>query len=29
VLPLWGTYSGPKGSFLGMDVDVSVTEAAL
>lgn len=29
VLPLWGTYSGSKGAFLGMDVDVSVNEAAL
>ena len=28
VLPLWGTYSGPAGSFLGMDVTVKVTEAA-
>jgi len=28
VLPLWGTYEGPPGAFLGMDVTVSVTEAA-
>ena len=28
-LPLWGTYAGPKGAFLDMDVTVSVTEAAL
>jgi transglutaminase-like putative cysteine protease len=28
VLPLWGTYSGPPGAFLDMDVNVSVTEAA-
>ena len=28
VLPLWGTYEGPPGSFLGMDVTVEVTEAA-
>jgi transglutaminase-like putative cysteine protease len=27
-LPLWGTYVGRASSFLGMDVDVSVTEAA-
>ena len=27
-LPLWGTYSGPRGAFLGMDVTVKVTEAA-
>jgi transglutaminase-like putative cysteine protease len=27
VLPLWGTYSGPPGAFLEMDVNVSVTEA--
>ncbi|HUQ91106.1 MAG TPA: transglutaminase family protein [Bryobacteraceae bacterium] len=26
-LPLWGTYSGPPGAFLDMDVTVSVTEA--
>jgi transglutaminase-like putative cysteine protease len=26
VLPLWGTYSGPPGAFLDMDVNVSVTE---
>jgi transglutaminase-like putative cysteine protease len=26
VLPLWGTYEGPPGSFLGMDVTVNVTE---
>jgi transglutaminase-like putative cysteine protease len=25
-LPLWGTFIGPATSFLGMDVDVSVTE---
>jgi transglutaminase-like putative cysteine protease len=28
VLPLWGTYEGSPGAFLGMDVTVSVTEAA-
>jgi transglutaminase-like putative cysteine protease len=28
VLPLWGTYSGSADAFLGMDVSVSVTEAA-
>lgn len=28
VLPLWGTYSGAAGAFLGMDVNVAVTEAA-
>ena len=27
VLPLWGTYSGPPGAFIDMDVNVSVTEA--
>ena len=27
VLPLWGTYEGPPGAFLGMDVTVNVTEA--
>jgi transglutaminase-like putative cysteine protease len=27
-LPLWGTYSGSPGAFLGMDVTVIVTEAA-
>jgi transglutaminase-like putative cysteine protease len=27
VLPLWGTYFGPPGAFLKMDVDVQVTEA--
>lgn len=27
-LPLWGTFTGAPSSFLGMDVDVSVTEAA-
>jgi transglutaminase-like putative cysteine protease len=27
VLPLWGTYAGPPGAFLGMDVTVKVTEA--
>jgi transglutaminase-like putative cysteine protease len=26
VLPLWGTYEGPTGSFLGMDVTVTVSE---
>jgi hypothetical protein len=26
VLPLWGTFTGPNNSFLGMDVTVSVTE---
>ncbi len=26
VLPLWGTYSGPPGAFLGMDVTVKVSE---
>ena len=26
VLPLWGTFTGPRNSFLGMDVTVSVTE---
>ncbi|NOT26151.1 MAG: transglutaminase family protein [Acidobacteria bacterium] len=26
VLPLWGTYAGPPGAFLDMDVNVSVTE---
>ena len=26
VLPLWGTFIGPASSFLGMDVNVSVTE---
>jgi len=26
VLPLWGTYEGPRGAFLGMDVDVTVAE---
>jgi transglutaminase-like putative cysteine protease len=26
VLPLWGTFTGPSNSFLGMDVKVSVTE---
>ena len=26
VLPLWGTYEGSPGSFLGMDVTVNVTE---
>ena len=26
VLPLWGTYSGPPGAFLSMDVTVTVTE---
>ena len=28
VLPLWGTYAGSKEAFLGMDVTVTVTEAA-
>jgi transglutaminase-like putative cysteine protease len=28
VLPLWGTYSGPAGAFVGMDVTVGVTESA-
>lgn len=28
VLPLWGTYEGSPGAFLGMDVTVKVTEAA-
>jgi transglutaminase-like putative cysteine protease len=28
VLPLWGTYEGDAGSFLGMDVTVDVSEAA-
>jgi transglutaminase-like putative cysteine protease len=28
VLPLWGTYEGPPGAFLSMDVTVSVQEAA-
>jgi transglutaminase-like putative cysteine protease len=28
VLPLWGTYMGPAGAFLGMDVAVTVSEAA-
>jgi len=28
VLPLWGTYYGAPGAFLGMDVTVSVTEEA-
>jgi transglutaminase-like putative cysteine protease len=28
VLPLWGTYEGDAGSFLGMDVTVTVSEAA-
>jgi transglutaminase-like putative cysteine protease len=27
VLPLWGTYAGSPGAFLGMDVTVKVTEA--
>jgi transglutaminase-like putative cysteine protease len=26
VLPLWGTFSGPPKSFLGMEVTVAVTE---
>jgi transglutaminase-like putative cysteine protease len=28
VLPLWGTYAGSPGAFLGMDVTVTVTEEA-
>jgi transglutaminase-like putative cysteine protease len=28
VLPLWGTYEGSSGAFLGMDVTVNVTEVA-
>jgi transglutaminase-like putative cysteine protease len=28
VLPLWGTYEGSPEAFLGMDVTVTVTEAA-
>jgi transglutaminase-like putative cysteine protease len=28
VLPLWGTYEGLSGTFLGMDVAITVTEAA-
>jgi transglutaminase-like putative cysteine protease len=28
VLPLWGTYDGPPGAFLDMEVTVAVTEAA-
>ena len=28
VLPLWGTYQGPADAFLGMDVTVTVSEAA-
>ena len=28
VLPLWGTYIGPPDAFVGMDVDVRVSEAA-
>ncbi len=28
VLPLWGTYDGPAGAFLSMDVTVTVAEAA-
>ncbi len=28
VLPLWGTYDGPPGACLGLDVNVTVTEAA-
>jgi transglutaminase-like putative cysteine protease len=27
VLPLWGTYAGPPGAFLSMDVTVTVSEA--
>jgi len=26
VLPLWGTYDGPAEAFVGMDVNVNVTE---
>jgi transglutaminase-like putative cysteine protease len=26
VLPLWGTFTGPSNSFLGMEVTVTVTE---
>ena len=29
VLPLWGTYFGPPGAFVGMDVDVNVSDASL
>jgi transglutaminase-like putative cysteine protease len=29
VLPLWGTFTGPSNSFLGMDVTVSVVEESL
>ena len=29
VLPLSGTYFGPRSSFLGMDVSIRVTEGAL
>jgi len=29
VLPLWGTFTGTRNSFLGMDVTVSVTEKGL
>ena len=28
VLPLWGTYEGSPGAFIGMDVTVAVTEEA-
>ena len=28
VMPLWGTYDGPAEAFLGMDVSVTVSEAA-
>jgi transglutaminase-like putative cysteine protease len=28
VLPLWGTYAGSAGAFLGMDVTVNVTETS-
>jgi transglutaminase-like putative cysteine protease len=28
VLPLWGTYSGPRDSFIAMDVEVRVTEVS-
>ena len=29
VLPLWGTYFGPPGAFVGMDVEVSVSETGV
>jgi len=28
VLPLWGTYAGPRGAFIDMKVNVTVTEVA-